>query len=86
LTPKLNDSDTFLPEYSFSVMPRIVTGEGAEQSIHFENLRLTINVMNGRGLSISTAVDVKKGQQIVVGKATVQDRAVILVLSAKILD
>jgi len=88
--PKLSDTDTDFPTYDFRVLPR-VTVEGAEQYIHLENLILFLNVhLAGRPspseLTISTFVDIKKGQQIVVGKATVQDRAVVLVLSAKVVD
>jgi hypothetical protein len=88
--PKLNDTDSVVPVYSFSALPR-VSGEGAEQLVHLENLSLNISVpMPGqggsRGLRIGTAIDVKKGQHAVVGKATVGERAVVLVLSAKILD
>src|SRR5262249_42314739 len=87
--PKLNDADPNLPTFAFAVIPRI-TGEGADQSVHLENLGLNLTVAiagsgGPRTLNIGTAVDVKKGQQVVVGKATVQDRAVILVLSAKVL-
>jgi hypothetical protein len=87
IIPKLNEAEPGgSPQYSFAAVPR-VTGEAAEQVIHFENLRLDLGGLSGgRSVDIHTTVDVKKGQQIVVGKATVQDRAVILVLSAKILD
>jgi hypothetical protein len=86
IIPKISETDSGTPEYSFSGNPR-VTGEGADQAIHFENLRFDLrNVSGGRPVSIYTSVDVKKGQQVVVGKATVQDRAVILVLTAKVVD
>jgi len=87
---RLADSDPAGPPIyeDFVVRPRVV-GEGADQVIHLQELNLVVKVFsNGSysSLSISTSLDVKRGQQVVVGKATVQDRALILVLSAKVVD
>ena len=87
MTPKLNDSDPMGSQYNFSANPRVVTGEGTDRSVHFDNLQLTLtNVGKGTNGSIQTSVDIKKGQQVVIGKSTILDRAIILVLSAKIID
>jgi hypothetical protein len=87
MTPKLTDSDTTGSQYSFQATPHIV-GEGADHSVRFENLQFTLTNQGHAGNvgTIQTGVDIKKGQQVVIGKTTVQDRAIILVLSAKILD
>jgi len=37
----------------------------------------------GNGASVSGNVDIPQGQQVVVGKATLGDKALILVMSAK---
>jgi hypothetical protein len=86
-TAKLSDADATSPQYSFFAIPRTVTGQGAEQSVHLDDLRLELNLKD-RGVTgrIGTSVDVKKNQQVVIGKTTLQDRAMFLILSAKILD
>jgi len=38
------------------------------------------------GVAIATDVEIPRGQQIVIGKATVRENALILVMSAKVLD
>jgi hypothetical protein len=81
LTPQISETDP-PHQYTFSATPRVITGEGAERSIHFDTLQLSFT----NGGSIRTSVDIKKGQQVVIGKTTVKDRAIILVLSAKIID
>jgi len=82
-TPKLTEAGPS-PTYIFKATPRI-TGEGADRSIYFDNLHLDFQNTGGLN-SLGTSVDVKKGQQVVIGKTTVQDRAIILVLSGRILD
>jgi len=87
---KLSESDPpGQPIYvNFQLRPR-VQGDGTDQVIRLENLRLNVKVwVNGsyNDLTISTALDVKKGQQMVVGKAAFQDRALILILSARVVD
>jgi hypothetical protein len=86
--PKLADTDRVEPTYNFRVRPRVV-GEGTEQTIHLDSLGFSIRVFlsnSDTNLNIGTALDVKKGQQVVVGKATVRDRALILVLSAEVVN
>jgi hypothetical protein len=86
---KLAETDRAQVTYTFRVRAR-VAGEGADQTIHLDNLRFSTQVITSDGqpqsLNIATSLDVKKSQQIVVGKATVRDRAVILVLSGKVVD
>jgi hypothetical protein len=55
--------------------------EGADPVIHLERL----SVMT-RGASFNTTVDVPIGGQVVVGKATAQGDAVVLVMTASILN
>jgi len=89
MTAKFSATDLSAPNYQFSVRPR-VAGEGQDQFVHLDNLGFTVTVnVSGsapQSLRIDTALDVKKAQQVVVGKATMSDRALILVLSAKIVD
>lgn len=86
---KLAETDKNQATYDFRLTGR-VAGEGADETIHLENLRFTLSVITMDGqpqaLNIGTSLDVKKGQQVVVGKATMRDRAVILVLSGKVVD
>ena len=86
---KLAETDRLQAEYDFRVTAR-VAGEGADETIHLDNLRFTTKVFTSdnlaQTLNIGTSLDVKKGQQVVVGKATMRDRAVILVLSGKVVD
>jgi len=86
---KLAETDKNQATYDFRLTGR-VAGEGADETIHLENLRFTLAVVTMDGqpqsLNIGTSLDVKKGQQVVVGKATMRDRAVILVLSGKVVD
>ena len=75
--------------FNFSTRPRVV-GDAADPVVRFENLMFTINVRpnggNATNLTINTSLDVKKGQQVVVGKATLPDRAIILIVSAKTIE
>ena len=80
ITPKIGDTDQGYM-FQFGTSPH-VSGEGAERYVHFDNLHLGLS---GIG-DLRTSVDVKKGQQVVIGKTTIKDHAVILVLSAKIID
>ena len=86
---KLAETDRAQATYDFRVRAR-VAGEGANEIIHLENLRFSTQVITSDGqpqsLNIATSLDVKKGAQVVVGKATVRDRALILVLSGKVVD
>jgi hypothetical protein len=86
---KLAETDRAQATYTFRLRAR-VAGESADEIIHLENLRFSTQVITSDGqpqsLNIATSLDVKKGQQVVVGKATVRDRAVILVLSAKVVN
>jgi hypothetical protein len=86
---KLAETDRAQATYTFRVRAR-VAGEGADETIRLDNLRFSTQVITSDGqpqsLNIATALDVKKSQQVVVGKATVRDRAVILVLSAKVVN
>jgi hypothetical protein len=89
---KLAETDRSQATYDFRVTAR-VAGEGADETIHLDNLRFTTQVFPSdtalgpqQTLNIGTSLDVKKGQQVVVGKATMRDRAVILVLSGKVVN
>jgi hypothetical protein len=82
LISRISTDPPFSPTYDFVVKPR-VSGDGADQAIEMTDLRLTLQ--NPR-LQIATTISMKKGQQVVVGKATYQDRALILILTAKVVD
>ncbi len=75
--------------FDFETRPR-VGGDAAEPVVKCENLRFGVSIRSGQlagsTMVINTSVDIKKGQQVVVGKATLPDRAMILIVSAKIVD
>ncbi len=74
--------------YSFSARMRIESQEGKAPWVRLDdmNFRLQGAAPGGLGVSISTDVEVPRGQQVVVGKATYGDKAYILVMSAQFPD
>jgi len=74
--------------YNFSARMRIESQEGKVPRVRLDdmNFRLQGAAPGGFGVSISTDVEVSRGQQVVVGKATYGDKAYILVMSAQFPD
>jgi len=74
--------------YEFRTTFRLLNPDAKDTSLRLENMRFALNVpINPQGstaiLTISTDVEIPRGQQVVVGKATYNDRAFILVMNAK---
>jgi hypothetical protein len=74
--------------YQFRAIFKTVNPDGKETVLRLDQMRFQLNVpVNAQGntsnLQISTDVEIPRGQQVVVGKATYNDRAFILVMTAK---
>jgi hypothetical protein len=73
--------------YNFFANFRIINPDGKETVLRLDNMKFTLAVLEASGretsLQINTDVEIPRGQQIVVGKATYNDRAFILVMNAK---
>jgi hypothetical protein len=74
-------SETVKPSYNFSTRFQI-ENDGKSPLLRLNNMRFQLQ---GSGLSagVSGTVDIPRGQQVVVGKATLGEKALILVMSAK---
>jgi hypothetical protein len=91
--PAAIGADTPPPStYSFSTSFRI-RGTDKDPVVFLENMKFGVQVPNfndGRwqyyNVGINSEVELPRGQQVVVGKTTVGERALILVMSAKVLD
>jgi hypothetical protein len=97
-TAKVSDSAPWIANYKLIARPS-VTGEGADQVVRLDPVRFTaqLETVNPEvdprypasrtvttPVNVATSLDIKKGQQIVVGKSSVRDHALILVISAKV--
>jgi hypothetical protein len=71
--------------YSFRGFVRVRTSGDGESVMSLENLDFTTSIV-GTAASIRTEVDVPVGQQVVVGKATINEGAIVLVLNARFLE
>jgi hypothetical protein len=71
------------PVYTFHINSARITTDGKDHVFHINNLQLRI-----RHTGITTDIDVREGQKVVVGKANMDnsDNALILVLTAKVVD
>jgi hypothetical protein len=78
-------SETVKPNYDFRSAFEIQNPDGKTPVLRLNNMRFTLNGggLAGNGASVSGNVDIPQGQQVVVGKATLGDKALILVMSAK---
>jgi len=74
--------------YNFRAGFRVVNPDGKDSLLRLEGMRFVLTVpINVQGqtmnLDINTDVDIPRGQQVVVGKASYKDRAFILVMNAR---
>jgi len=74
--------------YRFGARFRVLNPDGKEAVLRLENMQFQLNVPvdtagHTTDLQINTDVEIPRGQQVVVGKATYNDRAFILVMNAK---
>lgn len=72
--------------YVLRLRPSVRT-EGKERLIRLDNVSLSVNVSGGR-VGLSTDLDVKEGQKVVVGKTGLEgsQKALIMVVSGKIVE
>jgi hypothetical protein len=78
--------------YNFRSIFR-VRGTDKEPTVFLEGMRFGVRVPNWNNggwqfydVGINSDVEIPRGQQVVVGKTTIGERALILVMSAKVLD
>lgn len=78
----------FRPSYSFNIGRAVVSATDAVRLVRLSGLRLSVVVGPGRSNTISTDIDLREGQKVVVGKASVNgaEEALVLVLSAKVVE
>jgi len=74
--------------YRFGARFRVLNPDGKDAVLRLENMQFLLNVPvdtagHTTDLQIITDVEIPRGQQVVVGKATYNDRAFILVMNAK---
>jgi hypothetical protein len=79
--------------YNFSVNSFRVRTTDKDPAVFLEGMRFGVQVPNwteGKwnfyNVGINSDVEIPRGQQVVVGKTTIGDRALILVMSAKVVD
>jgi hypothetical protein len=93
LLPSVSANVTEPTSYRFHMNKAAITSEGKERSVRINGLELRMGYAL-KGLpphgeaQISTSVDVREGQRVVVGKANMDsaDNALILVLTAQVVE
>jgi hypothetical protein len=94
LSGNLPSTDSAVPiSYEFHINSAWIIPDGKERVFRINNLKLNLRVpIKGAGgtygAGITTDIDVREGQKVVVGKANIDnsDSALILVLTAKVVD
>jgi hypothetical protein len=92
LLPSVSSDSAQPTFYTFKINGVGVTSEGKEPTIRINDLYLQLVFpVKGSGTQnavISTSIDVKQGQKVVVGKANIDnaDNALILTLTAKVIE
>jgi len=77
--------------YFFRAMFRVDATEGRGPVLRLDNMQFSLDVFHApnapaSNVRIQTHIDIPAGQQVVVGKGTLGDKAIILVMNAKFLD
>jgi len=77
--------------YMFSMRSAAIVSDSKERSVRIDQLELRLNFSLKEGnenAQIHTSIDIHEGQKVVVGKANIDnaDNALILVLTAKVID
>jgi hypothetical protein len=75
-------SETLKPSYTFRSGFQIENPDGKAPVLRLTQMQFNLGGM-GANATVSGTVDIPQGQQVVVGKATLADKALILVMSAK---
>jgi hypothetical protein len=76
-------SDTLKPNYDFNALLQIENPDGKSPVLRLSGMNFNLYGMGFARASVSANVEIPQGQQVVVGKATIGDKALILVMSAK---
>ena len=89
--PAVLADSTRSTDYAFEMRSATVISDSKERSIRIDGLGLRLNFALKEGnvnAQIHTSIDVHEGQKVVVGKANIDnaDNALILVLTAKVID
>ena len=89
LPPFAAESDQSAP-YSFSASVRVQTSTEGDPFLRLEDMRFGASIaredLPSVNVQIRTQVEIPQGQQVVVGKATVNESAVVLVMNATFPD
>jgi hypothetical protein len=83
LTGTLFLSDAVKPTYSFRYKFQIENPDGKTPVLRLNDMNFSLSGNGSGGASISGNVEIPQGQQVVVGKSTIGEKALILVMSAK---
>ena len=92
LLPSVSSDSTQSTSYTFRTHSVGITSEGKERTIRINDLFLQLEFWDKGHASqhavISTSIDAREGQKVVVGKANIDnaDSALILVLTAKVVE
>jgi hypothetical protein len=93
LLPSVSSDSAQLTSYTFRTNSVGIASEGRERTIRINDLTLQLEfTVKGSNVSqhavISTSIDAREGQKVVVGKANIDnaDSALILILTAKVIE
>jgi len=88
LSPLPGAPADFRPEYGLVIGRAMISATDAVRIVRLNGLRLNVVVSPNRSTKIGTDVDLREGQKVVVGKASVSgaEEALVLVLSAKLVE
>jgi len=76
-------SETLKPNYDFRAFVQIENPDGKSPVLRLNNMTFDLTGMGFARARVAANVEIPQGQQVVVGKATIADKALILVMSAK---
>jgi hypothetical protein len=74
---------TIPANYFFQSSFRVESPDGKAPTLRVRGMRFELQPAGREQLMVATDVDIPQGQQVVVGKATMGDRAMILVMTSK---
>jgi hypothetical protein len=83
LTGTLTINPNLTPSYSFGAIFQIDNPDGKVPILRLNQMQFDLNAPNVAPVRIAGDVEIPQGQQIVVGKATMGERALILVMTSK---
>ena len=87
--PNLPGEPGYEPEYEIYATMRLSGNDNGQRTLRLDDLMFAASVpvsSDIRHVRFSTSVDIREDQQVVVGKASVADAALILVMTANIVE